>query len=164
MSVITTDKFRISSKQYFRAEAFHLARKLFWGVLVLLLSIIVAAIYYNTVFIYVGLILIFLILPPLIGLIYYTKLLTVEAQRSLAEKWIIITPGYNITVKFDDSRISEYTILWEEIGFVNQRNGIIELRDNNDNILLLIPKMFITSCQCFDEFLTDMNWEEKKNN
>lgn len=162
MSVITTDKFRINSNQYFRAEAFHLARKLFWGVLVLLLFVIVASIY-NIVFIYVGLILIFIILPPLIAFVYYTKLLTADAQRNLAEKRIVIIPGDNITVKFDNSEIPDHKILWEEICFVNQRNGIIELRDNNDKILLLIPKMFITSCQCFDDFLTDMNWEEKKN-
>ena len=162
MSAITTEKFRINSKQYFRAEAFHLARKLFWIVLVLLLSIIVASIY-NIVFIYIGLILIFVILPPLIAFVYYTKLLTVDAQRNLAEKWIIITPGDNVTVKFNNGAILDYTISWQEINSVNQRYGLIELRDKNDKILLLIPKMFITSCQCFEEFLTDMNWEDKKN-
>ncbi len=161
MSEITTDKFRINSQQYFRVEAYNLTRKLFWGITFLLFLSIGLSIL-NIYFLYIGLILFFIVIPPAIAFIYFNKLLTDDAQRNLAEKSLVIVPGKIIEIKFDNDRLSDYSIPWNSIATVNYLKKMIELRDRNGKLLLIIPKLFITSSNCFDEFSTDMNWDEKK--
>lgn len=158
---IITENFRVTSQQYFRAEAFHLARKLFWGIIILILVIVIASCF-NILFIYLGLILFLVVIPPIIAFIYFSKLLTIEAQKNLAEKRLIINPQESITVEFIENKLESIIINWSDISTIRCNGDFAQIRDRNGKLLLLIPKMFITSYNCFDEFSNNMSWEEGK--
>lgn len=161
MKELITGKFKVSPNDYFRAELYESARKLFFIFLILIVLSIILSIY-NIAFVFVGLIIIFLVVPSYIALIYFSKLLTIEAQQNLAVKHLIIEENKFIKVVYDDDKISNHSIEWGIIHSVKKRNGHIEIRADNKKLLLLVPQNIIEPNLIFPDFCKDMSWEERK--
>lgn len=161
MQEYKTDKFRVYPINYFRAESYGSARKLFF-IFLSIFIVSVALSFYNLVFLFVGLIVFFLIIPTLVALVYFYKLLTIDAQRNLSEKSLTIKKGREIMVVYENENIKDCIIEWKSIYSVLKRHKHIEIRSIDKKLLLLVPEHILDANEIFHEFYKNMSWEERK--
>ena len=99
---ITTDTFKLTPAVYFKiAVGAILPRLIFMSILALLITLIVSLVI-DIIFVLITLIIIFIIIPIIISHIYFSKLLTSEAQYALMPKHVNINPGTSITETFEN--------------------------------------------------------------
>lgn len=93
---LTTDTFRISPAVYLRVTAGAMLPSLTVAIILIALLATLAGIIIDLRILLVGLILLFLILPFVIGHIYYSRLLTPQARYAVAPKHLIFHPDGSI--------------------------------------------------------------------
>lgn len=141
----TSQPFRATAATYFRIAAMPLLVKSLGMALLCVTAAGIAALW-DIRFLFVALILLFVIIPPAIALIYFTRLLMPEAQFQLAWKRVAITPDHEISIEYlkptDDDREPEitdrHTVAWDSITDIRMTAAHIVFR-YDDNRLLAVP-------------------------
>ncbi len=111
LRTITTKPCQVSPQRYFNLLLrYWLRRNWIWVALPLVLLIALAI--YNTLFIYVGLIIIFLVLPPLFMFLWFSYILHPDCRTSILTKRVELN-NRGIICAFEDERTQE--IKWSDI-------------------------------------------------
>lgn len=141
---IITDTFKLTPAVYFKiAVGAILPRLIIISVLAILITLIVSLII-DIRFVLVTLIIIFIIIPIIISHIYFSKLLTSEAQYALMPKHIIMNEGATISEIFE-SIDETYTPpqarcwQWDSIKSSKIYNKHIVINFFNNDYTLIIP-------------------------
>jgi len=143
--LITTETYRLTPATYFKTAAGVMLPSVLATCTLLVLGAAVAAILFDLRIILVALIILFLIVPFIISHIYYSKLLTVEAQQALTPKHVEIRPGKSVKEIFESSDEANTPLQpicydWEQISEVNINNkNIILTFSNKNSSTLIIP-------------------------
>lgn len=100
---IVTNTFKLTPAAYFRIAAGAMLPKLITiGSLIIIAALILAGIT-DIRFLLVALIIIFIIIPMVVGHIYFSRLLTTEAQYALMPKRVVVVPDESITEIFESA-------------------------------------------------------------
>lgn len=163
---IVTDIFKLTPAAYFRIAAGAVLPKL----VVLWTSIIIAAIaagvFFDIRILLVALIIIFIVVPMIVGHIYFSRLLTADARYALMPKRVVIVPDESITEVFesaDPENIPPQTRLfrWNIISSrrISGKNLIVGFNDSD--YILIIPLSSFGSDVPTEELAdTDEDYEE----
>lgn len=156
---IVTDTFKLTPAAYFRIAAGAVFPKLTSLCLVIIVVAITAGAIFDIRFFLVALIVIFIVIPMVVGHIYFSKLLTAEAQYTLMPKRVVIVPDESISEVFesaDPENIPPRTRLfrWDTISSrkISGKNLVIVFGKND--YTLIIPLSSIGDNVPIDE-LTD---------
>lgn len=138
---IVSKTYRLTPAAYFKIAAGDILPKLLVPFALLTLAAAIGAIF-DMRWALVALILIFLVAPFIIGHIYFSRLLTPQAQRALSPKHVTIVGGTRITetpesADGENAPLPEKTYGWDEITDVDIRNRILTIRFGQE--LLAIP-------------------------
>lgn len=139
---IITETYRLTPTAHLKVAAGAMLPTFGWISSILLSAAIIASIF-DIRFVFMALIIFFILIPMMMSYIYFSKLLTVEAQRSLSPKHILIIPGQSITEipeSADESSdpLPSQKRLWTEIADCRKSGNIIVI-DFTDRQQLLIP-------------------------
>lgn len=138
---IVSETYRLTPAAYFRIAAGDVLPKLLMTLAILILAASIGAIF-DLRCALVALILIFLVAPFTVGHIYFSRLLTPQAQRALSPKHVTIVAGTQITetpesADGENTPLPEKTYMWNEITDVGIRNRILTIRFGQE--MLAIP-------------------------
>lgn len=142
---ITTDIYRLTPTAYFRMAAGAILPAMLSSALLAILLCATLAVLFDLRIIFVGLIIIFLIIPFAVGHIYYSRLLTVEAQRALSPKCVVINKDSflkEVFVSSDEENTPPLPVThqWNEISGVRLTSTyIIVTLSNKTEAHLAIP-------------------------
>lgn len=142
----TSSPFRTPAVTYFRIAAMPLLIKSTATAVLCVAAASIAALW-DVRFLFVALMLLFVIIPPIIAMVYFTRLLTPQAQYQLALKRVLITPGSDITVEYlkpadDDSEpelTGRHTIQWDAITDIDVTAAHVVFRYDGGKNLLAVP-------------------------
>lgn len=146
MTPITTQPYSIPAADYAR-EAIMTRLTSWWWVAALIIMGCGVGAWSDIRWAFVGLILIFLVVPFAIFNIYFSQLLTPESQKALAQKKIEIIPGEKIIITYTDpdTPLSSNCIEWHRITGVNSSKKYIRITLEGDNPpFLLISREAVT--------------------
>lgn len=140
---ITTGLFKLTSAEYLRADASSALTRLSLAFGLPVIACFIAAAW-DVRWAFVGLIIIFLIFPMTISYIYFWRLLSPEASRSLARKSVTITPGHSVTVTYtpedeSSSPLPVRSIPWDYITDISLISRLLVIRTLNSAQPLIIP-------------------------
>lgn len=106
---ITTEQYRLTPATYFRIAAGARLPTLLATALLVALTSTMAAILFDLRILLVALIALFLIFPFVVAHIYYSKLLTTDAQYALMPKKVEIIPGITISEIYSPTDVADDT-------------------------------------------------------
>lgn len=141
---IRTDIFRVAPAIYLRVVAGTSLPSLLASVALCAFLALVAGVMFDLRIILIALILIFLILPFFVFHIYYSRLLTIEAQSAVSLKIVSIVPGVEISeifVSADESNIPPAPLvhLWDDIDSARISGGRLLIYFRAAKVPLIIP-------------------------
>lgn len=128
MTHLTTQPFSIPATDYARATILTNISAWWWVAAVIVAGCGIAS-FFDLRWTFVGLIVIFLIVPFVIFNIYFSKLLTPEARRALAQKQIEFIAGKEIKITYTDpdTPLPEETIDWSRISSITSGKKYISI-------------------------------------
>ena len=134
-TVIQTDIFKSSASDYIGWAITGVIRRRWWVIIIPLIIISASALIFDTRWLFVDLIFLFLIAPFLIANAYFSRLLTPNARLAISEKRIKIISGIGIEITYIGSEGEiqpTRTIQWSHVKQVKQhgRGWMIELDDS----------------------------------
>lgn len=146
---ITTETYRMSPAGYFKAVGSPTITKTIGLLAILILIATMIGVIYDLRIVLLALIVAFIIIPFVIGHIYFSKLLTTDAQAALSPKHVEIVPEKSITEIFesaDEENPPRESITrdWKEIKSrrLIGKNIVVSFRDTTYK--LIIPTSAIT--------------------
>ena len=148
-NTIITDSFKLTPAVYFKiAVGAILPRLLVFGSVLMLTTLIVGLII-DLRIVLVALTFPFIIFPLIISHIYFSKLLTTEAQFALRPKHIVINIGQEITEIFDSNEnetnpLKNRAWKWDTIQSRKVTGKFIVIRFYKNDYTLIIPLNSIT--------------------
>lgn len=146
MTPITTLPYSIPAADYAREAIMTRLTSWWWVATLIVMGCGVGALF-DLRLAFVGLILIFLVVPFAIFNIYFSQLLTPEARKALAQKKLEIIPGEKIIITYTDSDtpLSSTCIEWDRITGVSSGKKHIRISLEGDNPpFLLISRAAVT--------------------
>lgn len=170
---IITETYRLTPATYFKTAAGVMLPSVLAACALLVLGATVAAVLFDMRIILVALILLFLIVPFIVNHIYFSKLLTVEAQQALTPKYVEINPGLSVKEIFesaDEENTPPQPIChnWEQISGarINSKNIILTFSDKKSSTLIIpisaVPYQTARLISVFESFSDSNRNVEKK--
>lgn len=139
---VITETYRLTPTAYLKVAAGAMLPVFGWISAALLSAALIASVF-DIRFVFVALIIIFILIPMMMSYIYFSKLLTIEARRSLSPKHIVVIPGKSITeipesVEEASVPLPAETHLWRDIADCRKAGRMIVV-EFTDHQQLLIP-------------------------
>lgn len=163
---VITDSFRLTPAVYFRIAAGAMLPILLGIATSGMLVCLVLSLIFDLRLLLVGLILLFLITPFAVGHIYFSKLLTPEAQMALTPKVIEIRPGISIieipiSADQENRPLTPVEHRWGEITGMRQTNQylVVQMTTSPKSPLIIPTNVFPGGAKqihnLFAEYLQD---------
>ncbi len=149
MTEITTSPFSIPATDYARETILTHIPAWWWVVAAITIGCGIASLF-DLRWAFVGLIVIFLIVPFAIINIYFSRLLNPEARRALAEKQVVFRPGEEIIISYTDpdTPLPEERIGWERIMGITSGKKYARIALSGDSQpFILIAREALTDSQ-----------------
>lgn len=146
MTEFTTEIIKIPASAYLKVEARDFAFKWGWALLLPVVASAVGGIW-DVRFLLIALILVFVVIPPVIALVYFTRLLSPEAPAAMRLRGYRCRRGQFIEIRYyrpgkeedEPEPDGNETIDWENIVSVSESGTYFAVRIKNKELPLLIP-------------------------
>lgn len=147
--LITTETYRLTPAVYFHITAGAMIPAVAAVAAVAVVATLIAALIFDLRLMFVALILIFLIIPFVIGHIYFSRLLTTDARYALTPKHVTIIPGESVTETFhsadeENTPPEPRQWPWDEIENISATSRYITIRFRSQPYALIIPLAAVT--------------------
>lgn len=141
---IVTDTFKVTPAAYFKIAAGAVFPKLIVFCALIIIAAIAAGAVFDIRFLLVALIIIFIVVPMIVGHIYFSRLLTAQAQYALMPKRVVIIPDESITEVFesaDPENVPPHTRLfrWDSISSRKISGKNLAIVFGNSDYTLIVP-------------------------
>ncbi len=141
---IATETYRLTPAVYFRITAGALLPAVAGAAAAAVIAMLIAALIFDLRLALVALILLFLIVPFVIGHIYFSRLLTTDARYALTPKHITIIPGESVTETFhsadeENTPPEPRQWPWSEIQRISATSKYVTIRFLSQPYTLIIP-------------------------
>lgn len=171
--LIITETYRLTPATYFKTTAGVMLPGVLAACALLVTGAAIAAILFDLRIILVALIILFLIVPFVISHIYFSKLLTAEAQQALTPKHVEISPGESVKEFFESSDKENIPLQpichdWKDISEakINNKNIILTFSNKNSTTLIIpisaIPYPTAKLISIFDSIPASDSYIEEK--
>lgn len=146
---ITTETYRLTPAVYFHITAGAMLPAVAAVAAVAVVATLIAALIFDLRLMFVALILIFLIIPFVIGHIYFSRLLTTDARYALTPKHVTIIPGESVTETFhsadeENTPPEPRQWPWDEIQIISASDKYVTIRFRSQPYALIIPLAAVT--------------------
>jgi len=146
---ITTETYRLTPAVYFRVTAGAMLPAVAGTAAVAVVATLIAALIFDLRLMFVALFLIFLIIPFVIGHIYFSRLLTTDARYALTPKHVTIIPGESVTETFhsadeENTPPEPRQWPWGKIENISATSRYITIRFRSQPYALIIPLAAVT--------------------
>ncbi|MCM1401861.1 MAG: hypothetical protein NC189_07580 [Bacteroides sp.] len=140
---VTTEPFRATPGAYFRYSARRVIVRLGLITAVPVAAALLASLL-DMRWAFVALILVFLVAPMAVAYIYFTRVLTIEAQRALSPKCVTLQPGIDLTVTYvsadeENTPLPAQAIAWQDIDSIELNGCYLTVESRMLGYPLLIP-------------------------
>ncbi len=143
---IETKAYKTDSGQYMKAVAELWAGRWWWTIALPIATCFILAYTVNVAFVFVGLMLVFIVVPMIMSLLYFYYAFSPEAIIAIRNKRLHIIPNERITINYEpieentETPYPSTSINWDEIVMMEYRNRDIMLRLSGSRYrFLLIP-------------------------
>lgn len=141
---IITETYKLTPAVYFKVAVGAILPKISLISLLLILTSLIIGLIFDIRLIFITLIIAFIAIPMIVSHIYFSKLLTTDAQYALMPKHIVINTNRNITEVFENADEKSNppkprTWQWEAIKSRKIANKHIIIKFFNNNYTLIIP-------------------------
>lgn len=142
VNTFVTESYKLTPTIYLRVALHKLLPTLAVIICIPVIACLIGS-YWDSRMLFVALIFIFLVAPMVLAHIYFSRMLTTEAQRSLSAKHVEVSPGQYIKVIYEgtgESPVpSPITIDWDEIESCRMFNREIAIYTLKHSQPLIIP-------------------------
>lgn len=166
----TTSEFSICPNDYLKIETKRWLSKYWWIPALPILALLIYGVIFDIRFMLLGLILLFVIVPQILLLVYFSRALNPEIRQQLIKKQIIVNPEKSlqvILIPSDEDETStpspSWQIPWADIQSVSQSGRHLIFDINTSKQLLIIPLDALPSRSLASIFFKDVKnytWQD----
>lgn len=141
MTQITTSPFTISAASYARETILDYFTKWWWLPAIIIAGCVIAS-FFDLRWSFVGLILMFLVVPFALFNIYFSRLLTPDTRTALAEKQLSFIAGNRIIVSYtgEDTTLPSESISWDRIESLAPGKHYVRINFHGDTPPFILMK------------------------